>query len=293
MHDRAGVAVVIPTYNHARFLGAAIESVLSQSVQASEILVVDDGSSDCPGGVVAQYPRVRMVSQPNRGLSAARNRGLRGTRAPYLLFLDADDRLLPDAIRYGLECLESHPEAAFVYGAYRLVNLSLGTSTDMPVQPVVGDPFAAFLRRNLVAMHATALYRRGPLLEARGFREELAAAEDYDLYLRLAQDHAIASHAGLCAEYVIHGENMSGRPHFMLKGVLRVLRDHRPEAARRGLLADYRKGVLRWKRNYVVTWAAAAKRRPLSSVKAGIALGLLAPRIIAGKLLQPRMRVDD
>jgi hypothetical protein len=163
----------------------------------------------------------------------------------------------------------------------------------MPVQPVVGDPFAAFLRRNLVAMHATALYRRQPLQRAGGFREELPAAEDYDLYLRLARDHAVVSHPGLCAEYFIHGENMSGRPHFMLKGVLRVLRDHRPEASRRGLIADYRKGVRRWKRNYVITWAATAKRRPLASVKAGIALGLLAPRIIAGKLLKPGMRVDD
>jgi hypothetical protein len=137
-------------------------------------------------------------------------------------------------------------------------------------------------------MHATAIYRRKPLEEAGGFREELQGAEDYDMYLRLSQKHAVASHPGLCAEYWIHDNNMSGRSDFMLRAVLRVLRDHRPEAIRRGRLEDHNAGVRSWKRNYVATWAATAKKKPLSSVPVGAALVVLAPGTMARKLLLPR-----
>src|SRR4051812_14269251 len=89
------VSIVITTYNHAHFLSEAIESAVNQSTAPREIMVVDDGSSDNPAAIVAKYPDVRFVRQSNQGLSTARNTGLDLAVGRYVVFLDADDRLLP------------------------------------------------------------------------------------------------------------------------------------------------------------------------------------------------------
>src|SRR5215212_207946 len=115
------VSVVIPCYNQAHFLGEAIESVLAQNHLRFEIVVVDDGSTDDTAEVAACYPGVRCVRQDNRGLSAARNNGLRHSEGEYVVFLDADDRLLPEALETGLKCFEAHPECAYVYGHFRVI----------------------------------------------------------------------------------------------------------------------------------------------------------------------------
>src|ERR671910_1122682 len=117
------VSVVIPCYNQAHFLGEAIESVLSQSYPHHEIVVVDDGSTDDTSEVASRYDGVRLVRQENRGLAGARNTGIRHSEGDYLVFLDADDRLLPEALRAGVECFESHPECAFVFGRFRYISV--------------------------------------------------------------------------------------------------------------------------------------------------------------------------
>src|ERR687898_3616338 len=103
------VSVVIPCYNQARFLGEAIESVLAQSYPHFEVIVVDDGSTDNTSEVAASYAGVRYIRQENQGLAGARNAGIRRSRGSYLVFLDADDRLLADALEAGLASLEEHP----------------------------------------------------------------------------------------------------------------------------------------------------------------------------------------
>src|SRR5262249_43770599 len=155
-----------------------------------QIIVVDDGSTDDPDAVVAQYRGVQLIRQGNRGLAGARNTGLRASSAPFLLFLDADDRLKEDAIRCGLSPLAEKPHGAFDYGAYEIC--SGRDVTPVAFNPAPRDSFASFLRENLIGMHATVLYRRGPLEIVGGFREALGACEDYDLYLRLAQRFPIA-----------------------------------------------------------------------------------------------------
>ena len=95
--ERPLVSVVIPCFNQARFLGAAIASALAQTHTPVEVVVVDDGSTDDTAAVTARFPGVRYVRQENAGLSAARNTGLGKSRGAYLAFLDADDVLLPRA----------------------------------------------------------------------------------------------------------------------------------------------------------------------------------------------------
>src|SRR5215210_7179893 len=92
------VSVVIPCFNQGHFLGEALESVLSQTRPPDHVVVVDDGSVDNTAVVVGRFPTVHYIRQPNGGLARARNTGLRHTRGEYLVFLDADDRLWPDAV---------------------------------------------------------------------------------------------------------------------------------------------------------------------------------------------------
>src|SRR5215208_5142350 len=92
------ISVIIPCYNGAGFLSEAIESVLAQRYPDLETIVVDDGSTDNSLAIAAQYPEIRSISQRNAGVAAARNTGLRYSAGEYIVFLDQDDRLLPDAL---------------------------------------------------------------------------------------------------------------------------------------------------------------------------------------------------
>src|SRR5262245_8511327 len=107
------VSIVIPCFNQARFLATAIESALAQTDQRCEIIVVDDGSTDDTRTVAAEYPTVTCISQTNAGLPAARNCGLRRSTGEYVIFLDADDRLLAEAAKRGVGELLRNPDCAF------------------------------------------------------------------------------------------------------------------------------------------------------------------------------------
>lgn len=116
-----GVSVVVPAYQAAATLGAALESILAQERGADEILVVDDGSTDGSSDVAARFEGVTVLRQPNQGDAAARNAGVRVARGAFLAFLDADDVWMPEKIRVQLGFLEAHPEADAVLAHHREV----------------------------------------------------------------------------------------------------------------------------------------------------------------------------
>lgn len=245
------ISVVIPCYNHARYLEEAIASVRAQSYRPIELVVVDDGSEDDTPAVAAAYPDVRYLRQENRGLAAARNAGLRASRGEYLVFLDADDRLLPHALQAGMACLSANPESAFASGAYRYMGEDGSPRREMPLPPIDADAYAAFLRGNHIGMHAAVIFRRAALEAIGGYDTTLRACEDYDVYLRVARIRAVCRHPGVVAEYRQHGVNMSGDVALMLGSVLAVLR--RQEEHVRGhhhLEEALRAGVRGWKEHY-------------------------------------------
>jgi glycosyltransferase involved in cell wall biosynthesis len=223
---RTTVGVVITTFNHAHFLADAISSVLAQTRPPDEIVVVDDGSTDDPAAVIAQFPRVRLIRQTNRGLAAARNTGLRNCATSHVAFLDADDRLLPIALEAGLACAARRPDCAFVYGAHRHISQNGEPRGGDRYYPIIADAHLALLRENRIGMHATVIYRRDCLTEVGGFDETLRRSEDYDLYLRIAQKYPICSHDAIVAEYRMHGENMSANAVAQLRATLAVLDRH-------------------------------------------------------------------
>ncbi len=245
------VSVVIPCYNHARFLGDAIESALGQTYPRIEVIVVDDGSTDKTAEVAALYPSVHYIGQENRGLAAARNTGLRTSQGDVLIFLDADDRLLPEAVEHSVQQLLNSPESAFVSGRYRYIQENGSIMYEYSQKPADHDPYASFLHGNYIGMHATVAYRRSVLEAVGGFNPALPACEDYDLYLRMARKHPVSVHDHLIAEYRQHGNNMSRDPRLMLQTALSVLNSNKPYAnTNERYRKAYRAGVISWREHY-------------------------------------------
>lgn len=218
------VSVIIPCYNQAHFLHEAIESVLAQSCAAVEIIVIDDGSPDNTAEIAGRYPGVRYIRQDNQGLSGARNTGIRTSRGQYLVFLDADDRLLPDALQESLSHFRDHPECVFISGHHRYINRDGSLRNEYPPEMVDDDPYVALLKRNYIGMHATVMYARAVFGSVGVFDTTLKSCEDYDLYLRIARRFPVYRHGQLVAEYRWHGANMSDHAPRMLESALRVLR---------------------------------------------------------------------
>jgi glycosyltransferase involved in cell wall biosynthesis/SAM-dependent methyltransferase len=217
------VSIVITTYNHARFLPEAIESALAQTVRPCEVIVVDDGSTDDPGSVVSLYPLVQLIRQPNQGPSAARNTGWRAVRGRYVVFLDADDRLLPEALASNLQRFDESPECAFVYGSFFYIDAS-GKRQSSPRPALIGeDAYEAFLNGNCVTMNAAVMYRRDCLEEVGGFDPRLRCSEDYELYLRLARRYRVAAGVDRIAEYRRHDSNKTCNISFVLNATLKVM----------------------------------------------------------------------
>ena len=239
----ARASVVIPCYNLGRFLPDAIESVLAQTVPVRQVIVVDDGSVDSTGEVAAAYSLVRYVRQHTQGVSAARNTGLRATDAEYVVFLDADDRLLPDAIAVGLACFDAHPGCAFCSGRVRIVDAS-GAVIATPEESCTGeDHYRELLTHNYIWTPASVMFRTSVLQQQSGFSTERFGAEDWELYLRIARQFPVHCHSAIVADYRAGGV-MSADPARMLKDCLATLRAQRPfvlgnpeyeDACRRGI----------------------------------------------------------
>ena len=227
---RPEVSVVVPCYNQARYLGEAIESVLSQGYTGFEIIVVDDGSKDGTQEVAAvrakENSRVRLISQENRGLAAARNRGLAEARGEYVVFLDSDDRLVGGALEVGVRELEAHPECAFVSGICRKISADGSVVPGWEQFRVMDDPYLELLRSCPVYVPAV-MYRRCVFDAVGGFDTSYRAAEDYDLYYRILESFPVYCHDTLVAEIRRHEANMTRDRTLMLKYNMAALRTQR------------------------------------------------------------------
>ena len=189
-------SIVVTAFNERDLIGAAIGSALAQSEADLELIVVDDGSTDGTAGVVSEFagdPRLHLLRQENRGLSAARNAGIAQSRADLVSFLDSDDLLLPEYLERMAATLSTRPEAGFAYtDAWALDDASgrFGRAGAMswnepPADPPA-DPIAfmrLLMRSNFIFVSATV--RREALEAVGGFDETLTACEDYDLWLRI------------------------------------------------------------------------------------------------------------
>ena len=244
---REVVSVVIPCNNQGRFLAEAIGSATATHHHV-EVVVVDDGSTDDTAAVARQFP-VLYVKQSNRGVAAARNRGLEESTGSFVIFLDADDRLLPGAIDSAARSLASRPDCAMAYGRCTMMGPD-GTPWPTPGIPTVRTGHhAALLRTNMIWMPAMAIFRRRPLIRLRGFASGFDAAADYDLYLRLSRAEPIHDHGLTVAAYRRHDASMSGNASRMLEHTLAVMQRHRP-AVNDELFSTWQEGWANWQDFY-------------------------------------------
>ncbi len=223
------VSVVVPTHNRARIVGAAIESVLAQSYQNVEVIVVDDGSTDDTRSVVERYgPRVRYLYQTNGGVSSARNLGFANARGEFIALLDSDDEFLPWKLEAQVRLLQAHPDVGMVwtdmtavspdgrvleqrhlrtfYDAHALARIEqvleatralegiwAEAPADVATAPTYkGDLFSSMLLGNLVHT-STVVLRRDRLRVVGGFDTSLRhSGEDYEFHLRTCSHGVVA-----------------------------------------------------------------------------------------------------
>jgi glycosyltransferase involved in cell wall biosynthesis len=202
------VSVIIPTRNRAAMLREAIESVRAQTYAAWELIVIDDGSTDETPQVVEALARgdarIRVMRQAQRGVSAARNAGIRAARGRYVAFLDDDDLFLPPKLAAQVDALERDPTLGFVYSQTEWVDragtrLSLHPTT--PVEDLRGLFETCAIPLQTVVCCAELLEEVG------GFDEQLTIGEDYDLWLRLARTARFQFLPGPLVRYRVHGTN--------------------------------------------------------------------------------------
>jgi glycosyltransferase involved in cell wall biosynthesis len=189
------ISVVIPVYNGEETIGETIKSVLNQTFPDFELLVINDGSQDSTLEIVSsiQDPRLRVISYPNAGLSASRNRGISQASAEYISFIDADDLWTPDKLEAQLKALQANPQAAVAYSWTDSINEAGEFSRRGSYYTVDGDVYANLLVFNFLENGSNPLIRRQVFTEVGNFDESLTSAEDWDMYLRLAaQYHFVA-----------------------------------------------------------------------------------------------------
>jgi glycosyltransferase involved in cell wall biosynthesis len=255
------VSIVIPCYNQARFLPTSVASAAAQTWSPLEIIVIDDGSPD-DTATIATALGAMVVRQGNTGVSGARNAGLKAARGAFVVFLDADDELMPDAIRTGVLALTSNDAAVCAVGRARPADAEGHDVNSPPPRPVVRDLYREWLSDNFVFTPGAAIFRRPPLLAMGGFPLDVGPAADYAIYLELARRGQILDHAQPVVRYRNHPASMSRDTAQMLRATMRVLRRearHLPP----GYDADFRRGRARWARWYglqVIEWILEDRR---------------------------------
>ena len=191
-HTAAPVAsVVLPTYNRAWCLKSAIDSVLDQNDQRSELIVVDDGSTDNTQQLVATYgERLRYIRQDNRGVSAARNTGIRAASGALIALLDSDDEWLPGKLSTQLDFFKAHPEALICQTEEIWIRNGVRVNPGKRHRKQSGMIFESSLALCLVSPSAV-MIKKALLDDVGLFDENLPACEDYDLWLRIAWKYPI------------------------------------------------------------------------------------------------------
>jgi glycosyltransferase involved in cell wall biosynthesis len=185
------VSVIIPTYNRSWCLAEAIDSVLSQTFQDRELIVVDDGSTDNTPALLSRYgSRLRCLRQTNQGVSAARNHGIQAAGGELIALLDSDDLWQPDKLARQVAFFDTHPDAMICQTEETWIRRGLRVNPKRRHRKPSGWIFEPSLALCLVSPSAV-MMRRELLEEMGGFDESLPACEDYDLWLRVSLRYPI------------------------------------------------------------------------------------------------------
>lgn len=229
------VSVIIPVYNQAEFVIAAIDSVLDQDYPTVELIVVDDGSTDQTAELVAGHRTgsFRTISQANRGAAAALNRGVRECHGELVCWLSADDLFMQGKISRQVEALAKDPRVGLVYTGYERMSAGgafiASLASQVPVHP---DPFVTVFWQN--SINGSSVMVRREVFETCGeFDENLRADVDADMWLRITQRYQAQRIDGVYLKYRIHQNTISANVPLMVASKTDVRRRY----LRSGVLA--------------------------------------------------------
>ena len=187
----ARVSVIIPTYNRADFLKEAIDSVLAQTYRDIEVVVVDDGSTDHTGEILAAYgAQVIPLFQENQGVSSARNLGIRSSSGTYVALLDSDDYWLPQKLEQQIAIMESQPGLQVCHTEEIWIRRGVRVNPKKKHQKYSGDIFPYCLPLCVISPSSVCI-RRSLFATVGLFDEALPACEDYDLWLRITKTYPV------------------------------------------------------------------------------------------------------
>lgn len=205
------VSIVTPTFNRAKYIRLAVESVLAQTERRWELLIVDDGSTDDTATVLQPYlsdPRINYIYQSNRGQSAARNVALDKARGAYVGFLDSDDIWFPEKLERQLQLFERHPDAHIVHGDETTIDENGDEISRKNMRRYSGRITPQLLADNSVSI-TTALVRRECFDVMGGFDPKYGVADDYELWLRFSARYSFLYDPGLVAGYRVMPDQIS------------------------------------------------------------------------------------
>ncbi|TVP64723.1 MAG: glycosyltransferase [Nodularia sp. (in: Bacteria)] len=189
------ISVVIPAYNCEKTIKTTIESVLKQTFTNFELIIINDGSKDATLDKIAQIhdPRIKVFSYPNAGGNVSRNRGLHHAVGEFVSFIDADDLWTPDKLQVQLQALQNNVDAQVAYSWTDYINENGEIFLSGTHITANGDVYEKLLINNFLESGSNPLIYREAVLELGGFDESLPAAQDWDMWLRLAAKYSFVA----------------------------------------------------------------------------------------------------
>lgn len=273
------VSVIIPCYNAQAFVGQAIESALGQTSPPTEVIVVDDGSTDDSHLIANRFGSpVRALRQRNGGPSLARNAGIEASTGQFIAFLDADDYWMPSKLETQLPYFQD-PEVGLVHSYHRWVYPN-GQCQDIR-EHTRGDAFHALLERCTVGI-LTAVAPRRVFDDVGLFDPDLRGSEDWDMWLRVALKYRIEVVPQVLASYRWHTANSSHNHRRIAGELFKVLRKHK---GHHGNCRACARGVARGVRNIRECYSARAIHDALAASRGG---RTDVRQLVDGVLLSPR-----
>lgn len=219
------VSVVIPSYNAMTYLPKTIESVLKQTFTDYEVLIVNDGSSDHIVEWASQITdlRVKLISQENQGVSAARNTGIAQAQGQYIAFLDADDLWEPTKLEKQLSCLEANPSVGLVYTWTALIDQFGQPTRRVWVSHVEGNVWEQIVVDDMISNGSSAMVRRRCFEAAGVFDPKISSSEDRDMWTRIAVHYPFAVVKEFLTLYRRHPHNTTNQRQKMIQDLRQVI----------------------------------------------------------------------
>ncbi len=226
------VSIIMPAYNREKFISAAVDSVLAQTFRDWELVIVDDGSSDRTVEIARGFERkhpeqIRVLSQPNSGVSVARNTAIRAARGTHFAFLDSDDLWPATKLERQAALFARRPDLVFVYSGYLLID-----EAGRPIREIMPDPrFQGHIQELLWIedndiLGPTLMIGREPLIKVGLFDERLQGAENVDLRLKLARLGPVAFVNEVLYKYRKHDDSLTKQGLLMSQQFLKLVESH-------------------------------------------------------------------